>query len=145
MKWKSVLLIIVLSLFTTLLLASCKPEQEQKRDALDGTNWTLYAYRKTKPIEGTTITAAFSEGQITGSAGCNAFSASYQIEGNQITIISPLAMTVMSCLTPEGVMEQESFISESLLEAERFSLNGDNLILIRPDGETLTFMPIQEE
>ena len=40
-------------------------------EPLEGTNWELYAYRKTRPIEGTTLTIVFEDGQIRGSAGCN--------------------------------------------------------------------------
>ena len=108
------------------------------RDPLDGTSWILTAYRKTEPIDGTIITATFQNGEITGSAGCNSYFSSYQVKGHEIEI-GVVGQTEMACLDPEGVMEQESIIMESLGDAREFLLTNGQLLIVRSDGEALTF------
>jgi heat shock protein HslJ len=107
-------------------------------DPLDGTSWILTAYRKTQPIDGTTITATFQNGEINGSAGCNSYFASYQVKGNEIEM-GVIAQTEMACLDPEGVMEQERIIMEFLSDAQEFLLANGQLQIFRSDGEALTF------
>jgi heat shock protein HslJ len=107
-------------------------------DPLDGTSWILTAYRKTQPIDGTTITATFQNGEINGSAGCNSYFASYQVKGNEIAM-GVIAQTEMACLDPEGVMEQERIIMEFLGDAQEFLLANGQLQIFRSDGEALTF------
>jgi heat shock protein HslJ len=59
-------------------------------------------------LQGTEITAYFGEdGQLSGSAGCNNYTAAYEIDGDQIKI-GPAATTRMACGEPEGIMEQEA-------------------------------------
>jgi len=78
-----------------------------------GEDWELTGYNNgqggvVSPAAGTTITAVFGEdGQVTGSAGCNNYFASYTVSGAEISI-GTAGSTRMSCETPEGVMEQES-------------------------------------
>lgn len=68
-------------------------------DPLDGTSWVLTAYRKSKPIAGTIITATFEDGRVCGSSGCNTYTGSYQVRGSAIAV-SDLAWTLMACLEP---------------------------------------------
>jgi heat shock protein HslJ len=98
------------------------------------------AYRKTSPISGTTITATFEDGQVSGSAGCNSYSGSYQVSGDTITV-GAVAITEMACLEPEGVMEQELLFVEFLTDAQTFRIADGQLQTFRPDGEALTFVP----
>ena len=49
----------------------CQLGEDQKADPLRGSTWELFAYRKTRPIEGTLITAEFRDGQVRGTGGCN--------------------------------------------------------------------------
>ncbi len=58
-------------------------------------------------IPGTTITAAFSEGQVSGSAGCNSYSAPI-IPGDGFFTIGLPAVTFSVCTEPEGIMDQET-------------------------------------
>jgi len=65
-----------------------------------GTIWTLTSFILAddvrSPIPGTTITARFEDGKISGTAGCNQYFGSYTIV-NEI-IIEDLAATEMACL-----------------------------------------------
>ena len=80
-------------------------------------------------------TAIFSEGQLSGSGGCNPFTATYETDGDQITI-GPAAATRMFCDKPEGIMEQEQQYFEALGRARTFSLMPDKLEL-RDEGGSL--------
>ena len=116
----------------------CQLGEDQKADPLRGSTWELFAYRKTRPIEGTLITAEFRDGQVRGTGRCNTFSGSYQIDGSQIKF-EAIGWTAMACLDPDGVMEQETLVMDFFINAERFELEEDRLYIHRTDGETLTF------
>ena len=86
------------------------------------------------PIAGTEITASFDdEGGLSGSAGCNTYTSTYTTDAGSITI-EPPATTRKLCSEPAGVMEQETAYLAALGEAERFSVGGGSLELLRADG-----------
>lgn len=139
MKTKSIVLVVLVGMFT-FLLAACNGVNPAPDDPLDGTSWVLMAYRKTRPIPGTIITATFEDGQIHGSAGCNSYGGSYQVNDGAITV-SEIAITEMACLEPEGVMEQEMMFCEFLQDGHTFRFADQQLQIFRSDGEALTFIP----
>ena len=60
------------------------------------------------PISGTRIVAGFSaSNQVDGSAGCNDYLGTYQVNGNNITI-GPLTSGLIACTEPIGIMEQRA-------------------------------------
>lgn len=124
-----------------LIQTSCTSNEIALSDPLDGTSWNLFAYRKSRPIPGTKITAEFENGQVHGSAGCNTFSGEYTISGGMINFEN-VASTLMACLDPEGIMEQEQLIMEFIWDAQNFRLSADQLMIYRSDGEALTFLPM---
>lgn len=110
---------------------------------LPGSLWNVLAYNNGRGgvvsvIQGTEITAYFGEdGQLTGSAGCNNYSAGYEIDGDQIKI-GPAAATRMACGEPEGIMEQEAEYLAALENASIFRIeNQERLILEGPDGSRM--------
>ena len=127
-----------LACIALLTTAGCQSVEVSRTSTLDGSSWELYAYRKTKPIVGTTITANFSDGEIRGTAGCNSYFGSYTTEGARIEF-GELGWTAMACLDPPGVMEQETLVMEFFMNAERFELEDGRLYIYRTDGEALTF------
>jgi heat shock protein HslJ len=59
------------------------------------------------PIGYAPITATFgSDGRMTGSSGCNKYSADYQVSGPALTIKTPEAATHMLCETLVMIQEQ---------------------------------------
>ena len=134
-KIRLIVLIAIVGIFL-LLLAACG--EGTSKDALNGTTWSLTAYSKTQPIEGSTLTAEFADGQIRGSAGCNSYSGSYKSQGDKITV-SEIAMTLMACMEPEGIMDQEQTFLTFLRDAQTFKLSDGQLQIFRLDGEVLTF------
>lgn len=93
--------------------------------SLVGTNWLLTSYNNGKGgmqsvVIGTEITAIFSEdGNMSGSAGCNSYSGSYEATEDTISI-GPIANTEMACMDPEGIMEQEDEVPESPAKREQY-------------------------
>jgi len=73
-------------------------------------------------------TALFAEGQVSGAGGCNQFTATFEIDGDQITI-GPAAATRKFCNDPEGIMDQEQQFFEALGRARTFSLTPEKLEL----------------
>jgi heat shock protein HslJ len=80
-------------------------------------------------MAGTEITALFKEnGELAGSAGCNNYMMSYQVNGSSIKT-SPAAITMMFCPEPEGIMDQENEYLAALQSASRFELQRKELTL----------------
>jgi heat shock protein HslJ len=110
--------------------------------ALTGTRWQLTYYNNgrggfTSALLDTELTAEFNEdGQMSGSAGCNSYSGSYQIDGNNISI-GPLASTMMMCETPEGVMDQETEYLAALERAATYEIIGNQLEMKDVDGSRI--------
>jgi heat shock protein HslJ len=100
---------------------------------LAGTQWTATAYRDGPEMKtvlpGTSLTAAFgADGTLSGSAGCNSYSASYLTDGNLLTIYPPQRQQ-MVCTEPEGIMEQEPGFLAALMSASVFSMEGGQLFV----------------
>jgi len=75
--------------------------------ALSETRWLVTSYNNGKealvsPLAGSEITLLFgADGMVSGSTGCNNYSASYTLEGDALTI-GPAAVTRMMCAEPRG-------------------------------------------
>lgn len=106
---------------------------------LTGTLWQLTGYNNGKGgfasvLAGTEITAVFSEeGKLGGSAGCNNYTASFEVDGNNISI-GPAAATMMMCPAPEGIMDQESAYLAALESAATYEIRGDQLEMKDAEG-----------
>ncbi len=102
-------------------------ETEIAGGSLTGTIWTAIELNGQPPLPATTMTAEFNEeGMVSGSAGCNNYSSSYEVDGNQITIGLGM-MTQMACI--EVVNDQERTYMGALEAATTFEVNEDELIL----------------
>ena len=87
-------------------------------------------------IPNTTITAFFDgQGTISGTSGCNRYTAAYT-ENREILNISPPASTKMYCGSPEEVMTQETFYLATIREARTYSADGF-LNLLNSHGEVI--------
>jgi len=117
------------------------PSSPPPHPALDGTNWTLETYRRSDGnlvdvLPDTTITLAFSDGQIKGTAGCNNYFASYEISGNALTF-GTAGATEMWCETPAGVMDQESVFLGLLASVASTQIQDDVLSMLDAAGTPL--------
>jgi heat shock protein HslJ len=106
---------------------------------LENSSWQLDGFMIggdafASPLAGTTITASFlTEGRLSGSAGCNQYTTSYELDGELLSI-GPAASTRMFCSEPEGVMEQEANYLQTLEKAASYQITGDQLTLLDADG-----------
>jgi heat shock protein HslJ len=73
-------------------------------------------------------TALFADGKVSGSAGCNNYSASYEVSDSLITI-GPAMATRMQCAEPEGIMAQEQEFLQALSAVTQYKLTAERLEL----------------
>jgi heat shock protein HslJ len=108
---------------------------------LAGTNWSMLNYNNGRDallsaLAGTEVTALFSvDGNLSGTAGCNNYRASYQTDDNNIQI-GPAATTRMFCSEPEGIMEQESDYLAALESAATYRIDRRQLWLFYANNST---------
>lgn len=133
----------LVSCMLLLFMAGCANAALPSKPELDGSEWVLFAIRKSRPIPNSTLTIAFDGDQVNGSAGCNSYFGTYKIKNDEISF-SAIGMTEMACMEPEGIMEQEMEFISYLQDAIRFKIEENRLSIIRPDGETLTFDRIKK-
>jgi heat shock protein HslJ len=76
-----------------------------------------------------------TDGTVSGSAGCNRYTGTYQAE-NQTLKVSQLATTMMMCASPEGAMEQETKYVAALQKAATYSIDGNMLTIRDASGAT---------
>ena len=81
----------------------------------------------------TRVIAMFTDGKVSGSAGCNNYSASYEISDSLITI-GPVMTSRRQCAEPEGIMAQEQEFLQALAAAAQYTLTADRLELRDGNG-----------
>ncbi|NTW36710.1 MAG: META domain-containing protein, partial [Syntrophobacteraceae bacterium] len=105
--------------------------------ALTGVTWYLVAFDKggssQSVLPGTGITAFFDpSGVMSGSAGCNQYTASYSGSLNGLSIGAP-ASTKMYCESPAGIMNQETLYLTTIQGASSYSISG-NILTVNDSG-----------
>ena len=123
------------------LLAGCGTPGEGAR--LDGTSWVLASLNGRRPLEGGQVTLVFEDGEISGSAGCNSYFGAYTIEGADGLAFSGIGSTLMACLEPEGIMDQEVQYLETLGAATSFRLSDGELRLSSAGGGLLILRRVE--
>jgi heat shock protein HslJ len=104
-------------------------------------SWSLASLDGGSLIPGTSITATFNNGRVTGTAGCNQYFASYSTAGSTLAI-GAAGSTKMYCNSPEGVMEQEALYLSLLSKAASYSTDDGRLVIRDGSGESiLVFTP----
>ncbi len=116
--------------------------------SLEGTEWQLTTFvsgeAASSLLAGTQITAVFMQGQVNGTAGCNRYFGSYEIDGEAI-VLSPLGSTRMACA--EEIMAQESSFLAALPAATAFQIEGEQLTVTYDAGSLIfqgTPLPAEE-
>jgi heat shock protein HslJ len=70
---------------------------------------------------------------LSGSAGCNNYRATYEVDGNNISI-GPAAATRMFCPEPGGIMEQEVQYIAALETASTYLIELDKMEIRTAEG-----------
>jgi heat shock protein HslJ len=111
--------------------------QHGKSD-LENVFWTLIAYGSsdnlTNVIEDTEVTIRFEKGtgDFSGSAGCNQYGGSYEVNSDNLSVES-IYSTEKYC-EAEGVMDQEQAYLAILTEAEKYAIDNDCLTIFCGDN-----------
>ena len=146
MAKSSLILLISVLLLATLSVSGCansvspspQPSSAPSASSLERTAWALTSFAtetgQENVLSNTTVTATFDNGNITGSAGCNRYSAGYQLSGNGITI-SSITSTLMYCTSPDGVMTQETTYLLLLKNVTAYAISNDQLTLSNELGD----------
>ena len=106
---------------------------------LAGTTWDVTSYNTDSQavrslIIDTTISLNFgTDGTVAGNAGCNDYSGSYEVGGDNVTI-GPLAVTQQACAEPAGIAEQEMQYLAALENSTVHAINNARLELRDDDG-----------
>ena len=101
-------------------------------------DWEVTAFLRgngfSTPVAGTKLTATFAaDGTLSGSGGCNRYTAKYTADAGKLTITAP-ASTKKLCPEPADVMAQEAAFLTVLPTATGYEVAGTSLDLLRADG-----------
>ncbi|WAJ70879.1 YbaY family lipoprotein [Catenovulum adriaticum] len=115
---------------------SCQSEEQSHSDnKLANTQWQVTQINNQALIENSKVTINFSEQKIYGSAGCNQYTADYQLNSPEIKL-STIAVTKKACMAAE-LAEQESRFLILLGEVKQFTTGNNNLTLLDGSGNKL--------
>ena len=110
---------------------------------IEDIRWLLTSYGdpdnpKTLVVD-TQPTVQFSSdtGEVSGSGGCNSFFGEYEIDGDNLEMKGPFAVTEMWCGEETG--QQESDFLYIFLSAETYEING-NALTIYCGNNVLNFL-----
>jgi len=137
--------ILIVSATAALILSACSTADV----SLDGSSWALRSYRDAtgetvSVLPRSAATGLFQANQVTGIAGCNNYSASYQATRNKLSF-GPVATTRKVCNTPLGIMQQENAFLAALASTVSYKLNRNSLEMLDSRGNTLlTFRRVNE-
>jgi len=99
-----------------------------------GTAWWLIEY------QGTTVPEAwnhpsltFMETQASGNSGCNGWSASYTLDGNNLSFGTVEASEIV-CEEPDGIMAMEDAFIQMVNEAVSYELDDKKLTIFTESG-----------
>jgi heat shock protein HslJ len=124
----------------TLALGACSGGDE-----LDGTSWEAVQLGARPTVPDVVSTATFADGEVSGSGGCNSYTAEYRAGGSaglyggadEPTSISITNVGGTELACEELVMAQESSFYDALTTAETYRVVTDRLELLDGGGEVL--------
>lgn len=97
-------------------------------DALEGKTWTLVQFDDGSPVPaGRPVTAVFAGGKVSGSGGCNRYSAPATSSAPGVLKVGAISATKMACMGPAGTNEQRYFAA--MEKVEGYALEDGKLTL----------------
>ena len=136
-------LLIPLLLVLMMLVVSACSQVGDESPALEGTSWKLVELNGRAPVAGSAVTLIFEEDSAGGNTGCNSYGGAYKVEAGVKIEFKDVAQTLMYCMEPEGVMDQESEYTNLLLEAASYKITNDRLE-IQGTGENTILAFVRE-
>ena len=101
--------------------------QNQSKNPLEETEWQLVSWDENQPLADEPATLSFTKDRLSGSSGCNRYTAGYAIQDNIIKV-GVIAATRMAC--PEALMTQENLLLSALEGAKVYTINPQNQLQI---------------
>ena len=114
--------------------------------SLTSGTWVMTGYNNGKQavvsaLPDVEVTAIFgADGQLSGSGGCNTYSAPYTVDGNKIKIGMAIT-TLMAC--EQSIMDQESQYLAAIQTAAVYKIEGSKLELRNATGSLLASYTLQ--
>ena len=102
---------------------------------LEGRTFTATEVRGHDLVEGSAITLAFEDGQVSANAGCNTIFGEAQWDGGTLEA-EQLASTLMAC--DDALMAQDEWLTALLTSSPTLSVDGTTLTIGDATGLTLT-------
>jgi heat shock protein HslJ len=138
--------IVSLTLLFALALSLCACGGGADPAAMEESEWQLVSLDGSNPLPNSTVTLAFPEGELAGSAGCNSYGGPYSAQRDGSFEPGMVFSTLIACPS-EDVMEQEARYLGLLTSARTWELaeDGSWLELRTPEGQTLRYRPLPPE
>ena len=122
---------LLLCLVLVALLSACGGSAT----SLTGVTWTVTALSGVNVDPSVPMTGTFgTDGKLTGSGGCNNYTANYTASGSNLTIDSP-SSTMMTCT--EVVNQQESEYLYLLENSSTYNIKGSTLTIKDSTGQAI--------
>lgn len=102
---------------------------------LAGTHWRMMSIDRQSVDPATRTSLDFDGEMMTGSAGCNRFSASYTSDGARLST-GPIAATKKACVGPAQTQEAAAFSILAAPVTIRFAIDG-KMILMGAEGRSI--------
>lgn len=126
----------IVAIASALLLAACATTGSEPPSAgtvssarLQEGEWRIEDIGGQGIIDDSRATLVFgSDGRLSGNASCNRLIASYNVEGEKITI-SPAGLTMMAC--PPALMDQERKLVDLLGAVNAYSIDNTGALVLR--------------
>ncbi len=130
--------IIGLAIVSIALVAAACSSNPGAGGTIDGTSWRLTVQdvegTETPAPAGVVVTAVFADGQVTGSAGCNTYNATFTASGSNLTF-GTVATTAKACDAAVDAFEQQYLAN--LAAAASYTATTDALTVWESGGKQL--------
>jgi heat shock protein HslJ len=106
---------------------------------LESTPWGLTSYTddtgsQVDVPEPVVVTAVFEQGTVSGTGGCNRYTASYETDGSALTI-GAAASTLIACAEPQASVEAAFLLA--LADTASYATDTSTLTLLDDSGDAL--------
>lgn len=122
-----------------IVLVFVRGKSRSTADKLNRTGWVLASLRGKRPVGGTDVTLGFVNGQVSGSSGCNSYSADYIADDGALDIGDEIMHTLVAC-DPVRLMDQEGSYLKALQEATSYRVVGRRLEIRNSNGDTILIL-----
>lgn len=103
---------------------------------LEGRTFTSTDVTGHELVEGSAITLAFEDGQVSARAGCNTLFGGATWDGGTLEITDQLASTMMAC--DDALMDQDDWLAEFLTSSPAVMLDEAGTLTLGDDDVVIT-------